>query len=120
MQKNSGIFATSNKSAFKPFIKNQHPAYLSDIDEISKSLKGMNLNENDFNKTKLSAQSAFTAFPKKENLFKPVTLTLNDTHLQTDLDQFYDEPTNLTQDKNQTRESSDETGRVNGTSFISF
>lgn len=120
MQKNSGIFATSNKSAFKPFIKNQHPAYLSDIDEISKSLKGMNLNENDFIKTKLSAQSAFTAFPKKENLFKPVTLTLNDTNLQTDLDQFYDEPTNLTQDKNQTRESSDETGRVNGTSIISF
>ena len=69
MQKNSGNFVTSNKSAFKPYIKNQQPAnkYLSDIDEISKSMKGINLNDNreDFNKTKLSTQSAFTAFPKK-------------------------------------------------------
>jgi len=63
MQKNSGFFVPSQKSAFRPYIKTQHPAYLSDIDDISKSLKGINLNENDFNKTKLSTQSAFTAFP---------------------------------------------------------
>jgi hypothetical protein len=47
-------------------------------------MKGINLNDNkdDFNKTKLSTQSAFTAFPKKENIFKPVTLTLKETHSQ--------------------------------------